>query len=225
MQRRLVESGLSLLLLAFVLVATTAALAQEAALTAPAAPAQAAPPEPAAAPPPAVIAMREPGDLAAPVKAEKALEVQRGYTAEAARCVECHAKETPGIVEGWRLSRMAHAAVSCYDCHVVEAGSPMASQCDGIKGTDLYTSPMVSAKRCAKCHPGEAEQFSKSGHAKLASKVIMDDPGMEKLMYHYEGGEFLGKHFGQRPEPRDTRDGLPTLPRHGNRGGPGQQTH
>ena len=192
MQPRLGYRTLSLLLLVLALGTTTTAVTQEAASTEAPAPAPALAP----APVPAVSVTRDAGELAAPVKAEKALEVRRGYTPEAARCVECHAKETPGIVEGWRLSRMAHAAVSCYDCHVVEAGSPMASQCDGMKGTDIYTSPMVSSKRCAKCHPGEVEQFSKSGHAKLASAAIMDNAGMEKLMYHYEGGEFLGNTLG-----------------------------
>ena len=42
-------------------------------------------------------------------------------------CVECHAKETPGIVADWKNSRHAHVGVSCMDCHSVNADNPMAS--------------------------------------------------------------------------------------------------
>ncbi len=117
--------------------------------------------------------------------------VKRGYTEEAAQCVECHAKKTPGIVEDWKGGRMAHAAISCYDCHVVDKGSPMASQCEGIKGTSTYISPMVSAKTCEKCHPAEVEQFSKSGHARLSAVPVVESDKMNKLMYHFEGAGFL----------------------------------
>ncbi len=117
--------------------------------------------------------------------------VKRGYLPEAAKCVECHARKTPGIVEDWKSSRMAHAAISCYDCHVVDKKSPMASQCEGIKGTDTYISPMVSSKTCSKCHPTEVEQFLKSGHGKLASAPLVEKEKYKKLMYYYEGGEFM----------------------------------
>lgn len=122
---------------------------------------------------------------------KREMVVRRGYLAEAAACVECHAKETPGVVEGWRDGRMAHAAISCYDCHVVDKTSPMASQCSGIKGSSTYISPMVSPNTCKRCHPAEVEQFSKSGHAKLAAAPVVDNPKYEKLMTHYEGGQFM----------------------------------
>jgi hypothetical protein len=123
---------------------------------------------------------------------QKKLEITRGMTEAAVACVECHAKKTPGIVEGWKLGKMGHAAVSCYDCHVVDKSSPMASQCEGLKGTRTYLSPMVSSSACARCHPGEVEQFLKSGHATLASKAVIDNDAMVKLQLHYEGGGFIG---------------------------------
>jgi hypothetical protein len=128
---------------------------------------------------------------------QKKLELQRGMTEEAAACVECHAQKTPGIVAGWKLGKMGHAAVSCYDCHVVDKSSPMASQCDGLKGTKTYISPMVSSSTCARCHPSEVEQFLKSGHATLASKAVIDNTAMETLIYHYEGGEFMGNSLDE----------------------------
>ena len=121
----------------------------------------------------------------------KELVIKRGFTKEALNCIECHAKKMPGVTEGWKSSRMSHAGVSCYDCHVVEKSSPMASQCEGIKGSDTYISPMVSSKTCSRCHPQEVEQFLKSGHAKLASRAVMDNAKMVKLQFHYEGAGFM----------------------------------
>ena len=50
----------------------------------------------------------------------KELIIKRGFTKEALKCIECHARKMPGTVEGWKTSRMSHAGVSCYDCHVVD---------------------------------------------------------------------------------------------------------
>ncbi|MBC2745381.1 MAG: beta-ketoacyl-ACP synthase [Desulfosarcina sp.] len=88
---------------------------------------------------------------------------------------------------------MAHAGVSCYDCHVVEKSSPMASQCEGTKGTSTFISPMVSSKTCSRCHPQEVEQFLKSGHAELASSAVMSPKraGLIKLQFYYEGAGFM----------------------------------
>ncbi len=118
--------------------------------------------------------------------------IKRGYSPEALKCIECHSKETPGIVAGWKEGRMAHAGVSCYDCHVVDKSSPMASQCKGLKGTNIFTSPMVSPKTCARCHPTEVDQFSKSGHARLASAPVVEKKKFKNLIYELEGGGFAG---------------------------------
>lgn len=124
---------------------------------------------------------------------KKEFVIKRGFSKEALTCIECHTKKMPGKVESWRESAMSHAGVSCNDCHTVEKSSPMASQCEGLKGTDIYISPMVSSKTCSRCHPGEVEQFLKSGHAKIASSVIADPKraGLLKLAYQSEGGAFM----------------------------------
>lgn len=131
---------------------------------------------------------------------QKKLELKRGLTKAAAACVECHSKKTPGIVESWKLGKMGHASVSCYDCHVVEKSSPMASQCEGTKGTSTYISPMVSSKTCERCHPAEVDQFLHSGHARLAAVPVLESKKMDGLMYHNEGGEFIGI---DRSDPRN----------------------
>lgn len=124
---------------------------------------------------------------------QKEILINRGFNKEAIKCIQCHAKKMPGIVEGWMGSRMSHAGISCYDCHVVQKSSPMASQCEGLKGTDIFISPMVSSKTCSRCHPQEVEQFLKSGHAKLSSSAVCDPKRvvLQKLMYLREGAAFF----------------------------------
>ncbi len=126
---------------------------------------------------------------------KKGLVITRGYTKEALACIECHAKKIPGTVAAWKQGRMAHAGVSCYDCHVVEKSSPMATQCSGVKGTATYISPMVSSKVCSQCHPEEVEQFLESGHASLSSAAVMDPKktALQGLMYTNEGCAFMDK--------------------------------
>jgi hypothetical protein len=128
----------------------------------------------------------------------KTILVDRGYTEDAKKCIECHSQKTPGIIENWKNGKMGHASISCYDCHVVEKDSPMASQCEGVRGTDIYTSPMVSAATCARCHPREEEQFQKSAHAELAYKIINDTDRTKYLMYVLEGQQALGVKPGSK---------------------------
>ena len=146
------------------------------------------------------------------------LVIKRGFSEEALSCIECHSKKMAGIFEGWKAGRMSHAGVSCYDCHVVEKTSPMASQCDGLKGTDTYISPMVSSKTCSRCHPQEVEQFLKSGHALLSSKAVMDTSkaggNLVKLQFHYEGGGFMDNtDFKYNKGTPENADGMHRAPR------------
>ncbi|MEA1897390.1 MAG: ammonia-forming cytochrome c nitrite reductase subunit c552 [Bacteroidota bacterium] len=135
-----------------------------------------------------------------PNLAPRKIEIKRGYTEVAAKCIECHAEKTPGIIENWKLGNMAGAGVSCYDCHMVEASSPMASQCSGLKGTDIMISPMVSSATCARCHPSEVDEFLKSGHANLSRDAVYDKKKaggvLVALQVKNEGAAFLGVEEG-----------------------------
>lgn len=128
------------------------------------------------------------------------IEVKRSKTEEAARCLECHAKKTPGIIADWKQGKMGSSGISCYDCHVVEATSPMASQCTGLKGSNIFISPMVSSKTCARCHPTEVEEFLKSGHADLSRAAVYDKKKaggkLVALQLVNEGAGFLGVKKG-----------------------------
>lgn len=124
----------------------------------------------------------------------KTIKIDRDMSKLAASCVECHAKTTPSHVNDWKDSRHGHVGVSCLDCHVVKKDNPMAGQnCDGIKGTDVYVSILVSPKTCSKCHPNEVKEFENSGHARAAFQVKAK-PGMQKMMNHYEGKDLKGLH-------------------------------
>lgn len=124
---------------------------------------------------------------------QKTLVIKTGYSEVALSCIECHSKAMSGTVETWKLSGMARAGVSCYDCHAVDKSSSMASQCEGLKGTTTYISPMVSSKTCSRCHPEEVEQFLKSGHAALSVSAVSDPKRgvLQKLMYLNEGSNFM----------------------------------
>ncbi|MDR3556224.1 MAG: multiheme c-type cytochrome [Syntrophobacteraceae bacterium] len=94
-------------------------------------------------------------------------------TKQAAECIACHSSKTPAVVQDWSKSAMAHAGISCFDCHTVSKDNPMANQnCPGVKGTDIYVSSLVSPKTCEKCHPTEVKQFQQSGHARGAIQAV-----------------------------------------------------
>lgn len=117
----------------------------------------------------------------------KTLKVDRGLTEAGKSCVECHAKLTPGHINDWKESRHGHVGVSCIDCHSVKKDSPMAAQnCEGIKGTEIFVSSLVSPKTCERCHPNEVKEFQQSGHARAALQIQAKE-GMISLMEYFEG--------------------------------------
>lgn len=104
--------------------------------------------------------------LAAPV-IPKELKVVRGLSETEQSCIECHAKEEPGKVRDWSRSLHSRANVTCLDCHRAERTDKDARDCPGTdKIADLKISPIVTPADCAKCHPREADEFSRSKHAR-----------------------------------------------------------
>ena len=117
----------------------------------------------------------------------KLLVINRNVSVEAKACIKCHADVNNGIVHDWRNSRHAHVGVSCIDCHQVNADNPMAAQnCEGVKGTNTFISPIVTPATCSKCHPAEAHEFKNSGHIRARIQVDSKE-GMQKLMKYHEG--------------------------------------
>ena len=74
-------------------------------------------------------------------------------------CVECHERETPGIVQQYGHSTMAAADVMCEDCHEVDEDYPGA-----IEHEDTYVLNQPTAAMCEDCHSDEVAQFHRSRH-------------------------------------------------------------
>jgi len=70
-------------------------------------------------------------------------------------CVECHARETPLIVNDWKLSRHSANDVGCASCH----GG------DHRSAEDVEKAGLATHEVCAQCHDGQVEQFKKGKHA------------------------------------------------------------
>jgi hypothetical protein len=117
------------------------------------------------------------GDLK--VANRKEYRIERGVSEEAQKCIKCHSELKPGIVADWADSRHAHANITCIDCHQAEAADPDISV-KHLEHTQTKISPIVSPKDCSRCHPHEAEQYSRSKHAKTLEIVWKIDPWMNK---------------------------------------------
>ena len=88
----------------------------------------------------------------------KEMPIRRGMTQAAIECIACHQRLQPGIIQDWKQSRHGHVGVSCLDCHSVTKNSPMATQHETLKGTDVFVSVLVPPSTCGRCHAVELEQ-------------------------------------------------------------------
>jgi len=121
------------------------------------------------------------------------------------RCVECHEKETPGIIEHWKGSTHAIKGIGCMECHKANEGDV-----DAFMHENALIATLVTPRDCGECHVKEFEQFHGSHHAragnilhsldnKLAEVVegaqaILDVhasvPGHQKIMTKVDGRAF-----------------------------------
>lgn len=77
------------------------------------------------------------------------------WAQETNSCLECHAKETPGIVLDWETSVHSSEEVSCDDCHG-----------DGHSSRDDVSKVLtVTAATCGECHDDQLTEFSKGKHS------------------------------------------------------------
>lgn len=84
------------------------------------------------------------------------------------RCVECHRRASPGIVQQYGHSTMAAAKVSCTNCHEVAANYPGSVQ---HEGTYVLSTPTTAM--CEKCHQTEVAQYNQSRHAITAWVAVV----------------------------------------------------
>jgi hypothetical protein len=78
-----------------------------------------------------------------------------GFYGYAEECVNCHQKETPGIVNDWKLSAHSKQGISCESCH----GNEHKSQ------NDFSKAKIPTPETCAECHSERVEQFKSGKHA------------------------------------------------------------
>src|SRR5262245_66338767 len=75
------------------------------------------------------------------------------------KCVTCHQRETPSIVEQWSRSTHAAKRVTCSECHEVAQTVAGAKEHFGT-----HVSPEITSSTCQRCHPVEVKQYNRSRH-------------------------------------------------------------
>lgn len=82
-------------------------------------------------------------------------------------CLDCHTKESPGIVTEWKKSAHFGKQVDCYSCHKGKEGDKGVIQHEKDKaGKPVFITTIVSPRTCAQCHEKEVAQQQRSHHAK-----------------------------------------------------------
>jgi hydroxylamine dehydrogenase len=69
-------------------------------------------------------------------------------------CVDCHGKETPGIVTDWKASKHGAAKLDCATCH----GSGHSS------ADDVASVSLPTPETCAACHSERVKQYKNGKH-------------------------------------------------------------
>jgi hypothetical protein len=92
-------------------------------------------------------------------------------------CIECHTKESPGIVTEWKKSTHARENVDCLDCHKGKEGDKGVVKHEKNKATgkDFFVTEIVTPKACASCHEKEVKQQQASHHAKGGQILLSQD--------------------------------------------------
>ncbi len=105
----------------------------------------------------------------------------------AEKCVSCHEKESPGIVNDWKSSQHARGRVTCYDCHKAEKTDIDVQQHEGA-----LISVIVSPRDCSRCHSKEVREFNESHHSKATTFLSGKTPE-GRIMDNVLGYEVQGK--------------------------------
>jgi hydroxylamine dehydrogenase len=85
---------------------------------------------------------------------------------ESRKCVRCHEKKTPGIVQQWGSSKHFRANVGCYECHAADR-----KDVDSFKHRGEMISVIVSPRDCGTCHEKQVREMTESHHAK-AGRIL-----------------------------------------------------
>ncbi len=132
-------------------------------------------------------------DSGADMTKEKEFRIERSISEAGMACIQCHKREHPGIFADWANSRHASANITCIDCHKAEKHAADVSRAhykqyensDDPWARARYRVPVtgvVTPKDCSRCHPNEAEQYSRSKHANTLEIIWKIDPWLNDGM-------------------------------------------
>ena len=76
-------------------------------------------------------------------------------------CVDCHQKNTPGVLQQFHDSKHSGKGVQCLDCHTKVAGQQ--AMVKDHHGVAIVAAP--TPNNCAQCHRAEVKEFAASNHA------------------------------------------------------------
>lgn len=169
--------------------------------------------------------------LVFPVAAGVALAAEQAPPVSEATqtCLDCHATATPGIVAGWKKSRMAkrtpemgakvpelerrvtaklsdipqelrQVVVGCAECHTLRAKEHPGT----FDHEDFQVHTVVSPADCATCHPQEDKEF-KQNLMSHAHGNLVNNPVYMDLANHVNGVQKVanGKISYAKPTPGD----------------------
>jgi hypothetical protein len=111
----------------------------------------------------------------------KEYRIDRNVSEDAKECIDCHAKESGGIVADWASSRHAHANITCLDCHRTGVADSDVSK-DHLSYDKTPISAIVSPRDCSRCHPVEAAEYDQSKHANTLEIIWKIDPWLNDGM-------------------------------------------
>jgi hypothetical protein len=135
-------------------------------------------------------------------------------------CVSCHKKSSPALVMEWERSLHAKAGVGCDACHGAAKGEP-----DAWRHHGAWVSMLVTPKDCAQCHESEAQEFSRSHHARAGEILAsLDNVLAEKIegtpankaaaangCWQCHGGIVKFRRGAKGEILRDSKEGKPLL--------------
>jgi hypothetical protein len=105
-----------------------------------------------------------------PLASAAVKEPPKDFSEETKKCIQCHKKDQPGIVQQWGASKHYRAKVGCYECHAADPNDVDAYIHDD-REVKKHISIIVSPKDCSNCHEKEAKEMTESHHAK-AGRII-----------------------------------------------------
>jgi hydroxylamine dehydrogenase len=115
------------------------------------------------------------------------------------KCVECHGKSSPGIIDHWQGSTHAVKGVGCVECHKAAD-----TDVDAFDHYGATIATIVTPRDCSRCHKTEFEEFEHSHHAKAGNILASLDNFLAEKVEGFRDDE-TGHHFFNPHSPTPGR--------------------